>query len=265
VNPVIKLSSPATHDFWEIPVLFEDEHLLALDKPASLPASPDRHDSAWPSLIGLMHTGIAAGKPWANERKLSYLMHTHRLDVETSGVLLLAKTKPVLVALVNLFSSGKASKQYVTLVHGAPKQEHFEVDAKLATHPTRRGMMWVDPRAGKRAHTVCEVLEKFSRDTLLKCETLIERPHQIRVHLGYTGLRVVGDELYGGKPLWLSRLKQDYRLKPGQDERPLISRVALHAERLTLPHPVTGQSMTITAPWPKDLKVAVKYLRQFAT
>jgi 23S rRNA-/tRNA-specific pseudouridylate synthase len=82
--------------------------------------------------------------------------------------------------------------------------------------------------------------------------------------LRHAGFPVVGDELYGGKPLWLSRLKPNYRLKPGHEERPLLSRAALHAEELTLPHPVTGEVLTITAPWPKDLKVALKYLRQFA-
>lgn len=264
VNPTIKLSSPATREFWEIPVLFEDEHLLALDKPAGLPVSPDRDDSARPSLVQLLHAGIAAGKPWARERKLAYLMQAHRLDAETSGVILLAKSKTVLSALANLLGSGKASKQYVALVHGEPKTEHFEIEARLSAHPVRSGMMRVDPRGGKRSRTVFEVLEKFFRDTLLKCTALIERPHQIRVHLSHAGLRVVGDEFYGGKPLWLSRLKPDYRLKQGKTERPLISRVALHAERLALPHPVTGEVLVITAPWPKDLKVAVKYLRQYA-
>jgi len=108
------------------------------------------------------------------------------------------------------------------------------------------------------------VLEKFSGWTLLRCEPFTSRTHQIRVHLRHAGLPIVGDELYGGKPLWLSRLKRDYRLKPGHTERPLFSRVALHAEQLTLPHPVTGETVAISAPWPKDFKVAVKYLRQFA-
>jgi len=263
VNSVIKLSSPATHEFWEIPVLFEDAYLLALDKPAGLQTSPDRHDPAHPSLIQLLHAAIAAGKPWASDRGLSYLIYAHRLEAGTSGVILFAKTKSVLVALANLFGSGKPRKQYVALVHGAPKQEHFEVDAKLVPHPARPGMLRVDPHGDKRSRTVFEVLERFSRDTLLKCEPLTERPHQIRVHLCHAGLRVVGDELYGGKPLWLSRLKADYRLKEGRTERPLISRVALHAERLTLAHPATGEAVTITSPWPKDLKVAVKYLRQY--
>jgi 23S rRNA pseudouridine1911/1915/1917 synthase len=264
VNSAIKLSSPATHDFWEIPVLFEDAHLLALDKPAGLLTSPDRHDPARPNLMKLLHAGIAAGKPWARERGLSYLMNAHRLDGETSGVILFAKTKPVLVALANFFSTEAPCKRYLALAHGTPQEDRFEIDAKLAPHPARPGLMRVDPKGGKRARTVVAVLERFSRDTLLQCEPLTGRPHQIRAHLCHAGLRLVGDELYGGKPLWLSRLKPDFRLKEGRTERPLISRVALHAERLTLAHPQTGEVMTITAPWPKDLKVVVKYLRRYA-
>jgi 23S rRNA pseudouridine1911/1915/1917 synthase len=260
----IKLSSPATGGFWEIPILFEDDHLLALDKPAGLLTSPDRYDPQRPNLMKLLHAAIAAGKPWARERNLSYLMNAHRLDFETSGVILLAKDKPTLVALANLFGSEKPLKKYVTLVQGAPEKDEFEVDAKLASHPVKIGLMRVDPKNGKKSKTRFAVLETFSDYTLFRCEPLIGRTHQIRVHLRHAGMPIVGDELYGGKKLWLSRLKRDYRLKPGREERPLISRVALHAEELTLPHPATGEILKITAPWPKDLKVAVKYLRQFA-
>ena len=84
------------------------------------------------------------------------------------------------------------------------------------------------------------------------------------MHLRQAGLPIVGDTLYGGSPLLLSRLKTDYQLKPGKTERPLIDRVALHAEELRLAHPVTGVEVVITAPWPKDLTVAVKYLRRYA-
>ena len=261
---VIKLSSPATREFWEIPVLFEDDHLLALDKPAGLLSSPDRYDPQRPNLMKLLHAAVAANKTWARERHLTYLMNAHRLDFETSGVMLLAKDKTTLVALANLFGSEKPLKNYVALVHGTPPEAAFEVDARLAPHPLKIGLVRVDPKNGKKSKTRFEVLEKFSGHTLLQCEPLTGRTHQIRVHLRHVGLPVVGDRLYGGKPLWLSRLKRDYRLKPGREERPLLSRVALHAEELTLPHPVTGQTVTITAPWPKDLKVAVKYLRQFA-
>jgi len=264
VVSVIKLSAPATHEFWEIPVLFEDDHLLALDKPAGLLSSPDRYDPQRPNLMKLLHAGIAAGKPWARERRLTYLMNAHRLDFETSGVMLLAKDKPTLTALANLFGSEKPLKTYAALAQGTPAEDRFEVDARLAPHPLKTGLMRVDAKQGKKSKTRFAVLEKFSGWTLLRCEPLTGRTHQIRAHLRHVGLPVVGDELYGGKKLWLSRLKRDYRLKPGREERPLISRVALHAEELTLPHPVTGQTVTVVAPWPKDLRVAVKYLRQYA-
>jgi RluA family pseudouridine synthase len=264
VSAVIKLSSPATREFWEIPVLFEDEHLLALDKPSGLLTSPDRYDPNRPNLMRLLHAGIADKKPWARERNLIYLSNSHRPDPETSGVILLAKNKPALVALANLFSSGKALKKYVALAHGNPATEQFEVDARLAPHPVKTGLMCVDSKTGKKTKTQFEVLEIFSGWMLLRCLPFIERAHQIRAHLRHAGFPVAGDELYGGKPLWLSRLKRDFRLKAGREERPLISRAALHAEELTLPHPFTGETVTIISPWPKDLRVAVKYLRQFA-
>lgn len=263
-EPIIKLSAPATKEFWEIPVLFEDEHLLALDKPSGLLTSPDRYDPNRPNLMKLLHAAIADNKPWVRERNLTYLSNAHRLDFETSGIILLAKSKPVLVELANLFGSEKPVKKYITLVRGEPLEERFEVDAKLAPHPVKLGMMRVDPKQGKKSKTLFSVLEKFSRYALLRCEPLTGRTHQIRAHLRHAGLPIVGDQLYGGKPLWLSAIKPNYRLKPGKEERPLIARVALHAEQLELVHPVTSQPISITAPWPKDLTVAVKYLRQFA-
>jgi 23S rRNA pseudouridine1911/1915/1917 synthase len=267
VNAAIKLSSPVTREFWEIPILFEDEHLLALDKPAGLLTSPNSGEiDGRPNLMKLLHATIAEKKPWARERNLNYLNNAHSLDDETSGVILLAKDKSVLVALANLLSSEKVRIKYLTLVRGEPLENQFEVDAKIASHPVKLDLMRVDSKEGKQSKTKFEVLENFPRFgyALLKCEPLTERTHQIRVHASHVGLKIVGDELYGGKPLWLSRLKSDYRLKEGKTERPLISRVALHAEELQLPHPVTNETVTIKSEWPKDLKVAVKYLRQFS-
>ncbi|MGN6554596.1 MAG: RluA family pseudouridine synthase [Verrucomicrobiota bacterium] len=259
----IKLSAPATQEFWEIPVLFEDEHLLAVDKPSGLLTSPDRYDPNRPNLMKLLHAGITAGKPWAKERGLTYLMNAHRLDFETSGVILLAKNKPVLVKLADLFGSEKPVKRYVALVRGVPAEESFEIDENLAPHPTKLGTMRVDQKGGKRSRTRVEILERISNYTLLRCEPLTGRTHQIRVHLRHVGLPIVGDVTYGGRPLFLSSLKSRYVLKKGREERPLMGRVALHAEQLALPHPITGEMVTITAPWPKDLTVAVKYLRQY--
>jgi 23S rRNA pseudouridine955/2504/2580 synthase len=264
MSAVIKLSSRATHEFWEIPVLYEDAHVLAVDKPSGLPAVPERAQPDRPSLTALLHAGVKRGAAWAAAAGRTYLMPAHRLEGEISGVLLLAKSKPALVALLNLFGAEKPGRAHVALVQGAPAEERFQGDAKLAPHPAQTGLMRADPRRGKCALTVFAVREKFSGFTLLQCEPLTDRPHQVRVHLRNLGLPVVGDQAYGGRPLLLSRLKRDYRLKPDQVERPLIGRPAVHAESVNLPHPVTGEPLKISAPWPKDLTVGVKYLRRYA-
>jgi len=266
VSAVIKLSSPPTREFWEIPVLFEDDSLLALDKPAGLLTSPDRYDPLRPNLMKLLHSAIALQKPWVQQRKLNYLSNAHRLDFETSGVILLAKSKSVLVTLADMFGSEKPLKQYIALTSGIPPGETFEVDAPLAPHPVKPGIIRVDQKNGKKSKTKFEVLENFTYSgyVLLKCEPATGRTHQIRVHAAHAGLKIVADTLYGGKPLWLSRLKKDFYLKPGREERALISRVALHAERLQLTHPVSGETLNICAPWPKDFVVGIKYLRKFA-
>ena len=261
----IKLSSPATREYWEIPVLFEDEHLLALDKPANVLLSPDRSAPQRVHLMKLLHAGIVEGKPWARQRQLAYLMHAHRLDFETGGVLLLATHKPALIALANLFGSDKPLLSCQVLVHGAPDRSPFEIAAPLAFDPVPPGLARIDRIAGKRSRTRCELLETFSGYSLLQCQPLTGRPHQIRVHLQHHGLPVVGDSAYGGRPLLLSTLKSSFRLKPNRTERPLLSRAALHATQLSFDHPVTGVAVTIKAPLPKDLNVALKYLRRYAS
>lgn len=265
MSNVIKLSSPATRQFWEIPVLFEDQHLLALDKPGGLLVSPDRLDPKRPNLMGLLHGAIKLAKPWTVARGLGYLANTHRMDFEASGVLVLAKTKLALVQVVNQFSSGRAIRTWTAIVTGAPAAERFAIDTPVGPHPLQPGRMRVDSRNGMKARTEFAVAERFSGHALLRCRVLTERTHQVRVHLQRAGFPIVSDPLYNGKPLLLSRLKRgDYRLKPGQDERPLLTRVALHASELQLPHPVTGAALTIQAPLPREFQVALKYLRRYA-
>jgi len=149
-------------------------------------------------------------------------------------------------------------------VQGVPPQAQFEIAEKIGPHPLKPGEMRIDSREGKKAKTEFAVLERFSRWSLVRCTPLTERSQQIRLHLSYVGLPVVADELRHGKKLWLSRLKRDFHLKPGREERPLISLPALHLEELTVAHPVTKESVTIKSEWPKDLRVALKYLRLYA-
>jgi len=263
-HAVIKLSSPETREFWPIPVLWEDARLLALDKPSGLLTSPDRYDPQRPNLITLLHRGIARGASWAQQGQLGYLANANRLDFETSGVILLAKDKPALIALANQLGTEQANRIYLTLTCGCPPQDAFAIDAKLAADPARLGLIRVDSRHGRKATTHLEVAERLSGYTLLKCRPIVDRAHQIRAHLRHARLPIVGDTRYGGPPLLLSQLKPDYRFKPNVAERPLIHCIALHLERLTIDHPLTGAAQTFTAPWPKDLTVAVKYLRRYA-
>lgn len=158
-------------------MLFEDAHLLALDKPADLLVSPDRNQPDRPSLMRLLHDAIAAGKPWAVQRGLTYLSNTHRLEADITGVLLLAKSKPVLVQLADCFGSRKPARQFLALVHGCPAEESFQVNARLAAHLDAADLLRVDPRNGKRAETRFTVLERFAEQTLLRCEPLTDRPH----------------------------------------------------------------------------------------
>jgi RluA family pseudouridine synthase len=264
VSQFLKLSSPATSEFWEIPILYEDERLLALDKPPGLPVSPDRRSPDRADLMGLLHRDLARGASWAKERRLAYLMNSHRLDSSMSGVLVLAKDKPTLVELAGQFGSEKPVKIFVALVRGGLPQANCHCDAPLAPHPVRPGYTRVDPKNGKRARTEFSARENFAGYVLLECRPLTERADQIRVHLKHLRFPLVGDDLYGGPPLMLSSLKPGYRLKPGRTEKPLISRLALHAEQLVIRRPDDGGSIVIQAPWPKDLTVAIKYLRRFA-
>jgi len=262
MGSIIKLSSAG--ESWEIPVLFQDTHLLVVDKPSGLPASPSGPDRPAASLLGLLHAGIAEGKPWAKKHGLDFLMNVERVDPETSGVLILAKDKLVFQKLADSFGSEKPYKDVITLVHGTPAPAEFAVEAKIAPHPVRADQVRVDLRHGKRARTLCSLVERFTNWSLVKCQPLTHRPHQIRVHLGNAGFPVVGDTFNGGKPLLLSALKPGYRLKTKRIERPLIGAPILHVERATFAHPATASLMTIAAPWPKDLTVAVKYLRRYA-
>ncbi len=260
----IKLSSPETHGFWEIPIEYEDADLLALNKPAGLLSAPDPLQPDQPSLMRLLHAGIEAGKPWALEHGLGYLMNACRLEAEATGLVIFAKNKPAFAALANLFGSEKPVLRYLGLVRGVPEQDEFQVDAPLAPHPVRPELIRVDPRGGKRSRTRITVTERFRRWAVVHCEPLTLRIDQVRAHLRYLGHPLMGDSVYGGKPLMLSTLKNSYRLKPNRSERPLIGRPALHAGEMVFPHPVSGIPVTITAPLPKDLAVALKYLRKYA-
>lgn len=260
----LKLSAPAVGGFWEIPVLYEDEQVLALDKPALLAVQPEPGRPHEPTLLRLLHDAIAAGKPSVSGRGWSFVMNAHRLDAEASGVLLLARSKAALGGLANQFSAGRIALGCLALTRGSPMQETLVIGDRLIADDRRPGLMRVAPQ-GLAARTEVTVAERFPGISLLRCRVFLGRRHQLRVHLRHARFPVFGDRLYACHALLLSNLKRSYRLKPGHTERPLVDRAAVHVEQVDFLHPVNGNPVSITAPLPKDFQVALKYLRRYAT
>lgn len=233
------------------PVVFEDDALLVFDKPSGLLVAPDRWDKARVNLMGLVHARL--GRNVAN---------VHRLDADTSGLLLCAKTKPALDHLSGQFQSKTVAKVYHALVVGAPAMHAYTVDFVLKEDEAAPGRMCVVKKHGKAAVTEFRVLERFGEFALVECRPQTGRTHQIRVHLAASGTPILNDAFYGGDArLLLSDLKRGY--KGRADEKPLIARLALHASELTVTHPVTREPLTVRSPLPHEFEVALKYLRRF--
>lgn len=235
-----------------VEVVYEDDDLIAFNKPTGLLIAPDRWDRDRLNLMRVIH------ERWSPE-----YFNAHRLDRDTSGLVLCAKTRATLTALCRLFEKGAIVKRYRALVRGAPPERAGLVRARVVPDRFHPGRMCVG-RPGKRAETRYEVVKAWRGFTMLRCEPLTGRTHQIRVHLAHVGCPILGDAFYGdGRGLMLSEIKRRYR--HGADaERPLIGHLALHAESLTFEHPADGRAMEITTPPPRAFDLAVRYLDRFA-
>jgi RluA family pseudouridine synthase len=231
-----------------IEALFEDASIIAISKPAGIAST---HDGARP--------GEPDVRAWL-EPRYGRLWPVHRLDRDTSGVMVLARTEDAHRALSMQFEHRDAAKVYHAIVVGSPAWEARTADAPLLIDGDRRHRTVVDAGRGKPAVTDFKVLRRFKRFALVEARPHTGRTHQVRVHLALLGAPVAVDALYGdGKPILLSELKRNYRTN---DEReiPLIGRLALHALALRLTHPATGADLEIEAPYPKDFNAAVNQL-----
>lgn len=259
----LRLRSRETGERWVLDVLFEDPHLLVVDKPAGLLASRDPQQPDHPSVLQLLRETVAAGTGWAVERGLSYLVCAHRVEPGATGVLVLARSRPALMHVAHQFGSGQTAEVFVALVQGSPVGDAFRVAAPLIPHPRRPGLAVVGLGRGRAATTECRVLERFDGFTLLECRPSTRRPDQIGAHLRSLQLLLVGDQARGGRPLLLSKLKPDYRFKKDRDELPLVGHPALHLAGVELTHPVSGERLQLRSPLPKELAVGLKFLRRY--
>jgi 23S rRNA pseudouridine1911/1915/1917 synthase len=229
-------------------VIYEDKHLLAVNKESGM----------------IVHPGAATGEDTLVHALLAHCAGSlsgiggverpgivHRLDKETTGVIVVAKNDAAHRALADQFATRTLKKEYVALVKGVPELLSGTIDRAISRHPTHRHRMTVG-EGGKPARTDWELVEAFGDiASLIRCRIFTGRTHQIRVHLKSLGHPILGDPLYGWKP--------DERVAR-QPER-----VMLHAEHLVITHPKTGKELDLRAPLPKDFLLMIKTLRQAAS
>lgn len=284
----------------QIPVLYEDADILVLNKPAGISVIPERYEDGDLSLLELL-TKRVEEKETSPSEGLS-IRPVHRIDKDTSGIVLFAKTDEAFRTLSLQFQERTLSKIYHAIVRGRPLWSEQECAEPLLVDGDRRHRTIVH-RDGKPSRTRFRVLEPFRGFALLEAQPETGRTHQIRAHLSWIGHPIVGDALYrGGEGLYLSSFKSGYKGvtsgstsmesfsadeegdgerwmssksagRPGRShtstgtsgEKPLIGRMALHAFALEFRHPRTGETLRFESPYPKDFSVALKQLRKYGT
>lgn len=226
--------------------LFENENYLVINKPPHVSTLEDRVDPY--NILSL-----------AKEEDQEFQV-CHRLDKETSGVLVIAKNPEAYRNMAIQLEKRQVEKIYHAVSQGIHNIEGLSVDVPLT--PPRKGIVRVE-NTGKPATTLVKTGKAYRFHTLLICKPVSGRTHQIRVHLSYLKAPIVNDDTYGGKSVYLSDVKRKFNLKKGEEERPLMQRVALHAFSIKFKD-VDGEVLEIEAPYPKDFRVLVTQLEKNA-
>jgi len=228
-------------------IVYEDEEIMVVNKPAGMVTHPGAGAASGTLANGLVYYLNRIGRQPPRRGGASRPGIVHRLDVGTSGLIVVAKTDRAHLNLAEQFESRSVMKDYTAMVYGAVKEESGKIEAPIGRDPRNRVKMAVT-RDGRQATTLYSVVERFNDFTLLDVEIKTGRTHQIRVHLAHIKHPVVADSTYGaGRANSIKSAK--LRAEAGRLDRPF-----LHAARLGFAHPVTGERMEFTAPLPAELR-----------
>jgi 23S rRNA pseudouridine1911/1915/1917 synthase len=231
-------------------IIFENENFIAINKPAGLLSIPDREGKE-PSLKSQL------------QEKYGSIFTVHRLDRNTSGVIVFAKNEQTHKSLSQAFEERMVDKRYLGIVTGVLGDKKGSVDVAIMEHPAKTAVMVVNKK-GRSSLTDYEVMEEFGLYSLLQFRIHTGRTHQIRVHMQHIGHPVVCDEVYGsGQSILLSSFKRKFKLSRSDDEeRPILSRLGLHSHILRFTD-AEGNDHSLEADMPKDMKAFLQQLRKW--
>ena len=230
-------------------IIYENDSFVAINKPSGLLSIPDRFGKD-PSLKTLL------------QQQMGKIYTVHRLDKNTSGIILFAKDEATHKDLSQKFEGREVEKYYLGLVSGTMMKREGTIDIPLMEHPGKTTLM-VTHKKGKPSVTDYKVLEEFGLFSWVQFQIHTGRTHQIRVHAKYVGNSIVSDELYGdGQPVLLSSIKRKFKLSKNElEERPILNRLALHSSQLKFTD-AQGEKFELEASLPKDLKALLQQLRK---
>lgn len=238
----------------KINILFENSSILLINKPSGLSVTADRSGKS--DVLQLLTKQLTPSEP---------LRLVHRLDKETSGVLLIAKCKDAQSRYSSLFQKRHVHKLYLAIVNGPFAHTSGSIKDPIARSQRNPQAMHIHPRLGKPAHTLWKQLADFGTLSLVSAQIITGRTHQIRIHFSHRGMPLAIDSIYGGShPLMLSSFKHDYRPKSDRDEPPMIDRLTLHAYQLTIPVEPEERNarQTFVAPLDKKFAAVIKLLNK---
>ena len=229
--------------------IFENEHFIAVNKPSGLLSIPDRMGKD-PSLKSIL------------QERLGKIFTVHRLDKDTSGLIVFAKDEVTHKFLSQAFESRDVEKYYLGLVNGIMMNKEGVIDIPIMEHPGKTTLM-MPHKKGKPSVTVYKMIEEFGLFSFVQFQIYTGRTHQIRVHSKYLGHPIVCDPLYGdGQPILLSSIKRKFKLSKDQlDERTILNRIGLHSFQLNFKD-IHGNPHNLEAPLAKDMKALLQQLRK---